>query len=201
MSRDFARSDSPRRGRSRSAPKSRPRSARGPFLIGLTLGLTVALGVYLVDHAYVSLDELLGEEGAASSPVPQAKSTARPRFDFYTILPEMEVVIPEEPEASGTPSRPAPVAAPAAAVTPPPAAKAGGYILQAGSFRSATDADGLKAQLALLGYQASVQTVTINQDTYHRVRVGPYADRVSADAARERLRANAVATMLLRLKG
>ena len=201
MSRDFARSDSSRRGRSRSASKSRPRSAKGPFLTGLTLGLTVALGIYLVDHGYVSLEELLGEEGAATSPVPQAKSASRPRFDFYTILPEMEVVIPEEPVAGGTQTRPAPVAAPAPAVTPPPAAKAGGYILQAGSFRSAADADGVKAQLALLGYQASVQTVTINQDTYHRVRLGPYADRVSADAARERLRANAVATMLLRLKG
>jgi len=200
MSRDFAKSGSHRRGRARSAAKSPPRSAKGPFLFGLTLGLTVALGVYLVDHGYVSLDELLGDGSSGSAATtPAPKPVARPRFDFYTILPEMEVVIPEQPVASKTPVHQAPVNAPAPATVPPP--KAGGYILQAGSFRSAADADGLKAHLALLGYEASVQTVTINQDTYHRVRIGPYADLEHANTARARLQANAVATMLLRLKG
>ncbi|MDX1594921.1 MAG: SPOR domain-containing protein [Gammaproteobacteria bacterium] len=197
MSRDFARSASPSRGRARTPP----RSAKGPFLLGLTLGLTVALGVFLVDHGYVHLDELFGETPTASNPPqPRANPAARPRFDFYTILPEMEVVIPEEPAAEIPPERPvAPREARSDVASPP--AREGGYVLQAGSFRSAADADGLKAQLALLGYQASIQTVTINQDTYHRVRLGPYATRERADAARARLNENDVATMLLRLKG
>ena len=53
------------------------------------------------------------------------------------------------------------------------------------------DADGLKAQLTLLGFQPVVQTVAINSDeNWHRVRIGPYADRDSLEAARIRLRAN-----------
>lgn len=199
MSRDFARSS--RRSRSRSA-SSRPRGGMAPFLVGLTLGLSVALGVFLVDHGYVSLDGLFGDP-ATAPPSPKPSPATQPRFDFYTILPEMEVVIPEEPVAGGgAVTRPAPADAPAPGPAAVPApGRAGGYILQAGSFRSAADADGLKAQLALLGYQASVQTVTINQDTYHRVRLGPFADLERANAARARLRENAVATLLLRLKG
>ncbi len=199
MTRDYARSSSHPRGRAHHAP--RPRSARGPFLLGLTLGLTVALGVYLLDHDYVSLDGLLGRTPrAAAPPVPRTSEATRPRFDFYTILPEMEVVIPEEPvPGAASPERPA-VSPPVAASGAAPA-QVGGFILQAGSFRSASDADSVKAQLALLGYVASVQTVTINQDTYHRVRVGPFSSRERADAARARLAENAVATILLRLKG
>ena len=199
MSRDYARSSSPSRGRTRSNPK--PRSVMPPFLVGLTLGLSVAVGVYLVDHGYVSLEGWPGDEGAMPpTPVPKATEAPRPRFDFYTILPEMEVVIPEEP--------PTDAVAPRAVTPPPPVPPAGstptatrGYVLQAGSFRSASDADALKAQLALLGYAASVQTVTINQDTYHRVRLGPFASRDRADAARAQLAASAVSTILLRLKG
>lgn len=196
MSKDFARSSSRQRGRSRGHPPQG--SAKGPFLLGLTLGLTVALGIYLVDHGYVSLDTLFGNERAAPpTPVAKTSEAPRPRFDFYTILPEMEVVIPEEP--AGGVATPRPVAPPPASPVAP-SVPVSGYILQAGSCRSASDADALKAQLALLGYEASVQTVTINQDTYHRVRLGPFASRERADAARAQLAGNAVSTLLLRLK-
>ncbi len=201
MSRDYARSSSHARGRARGQP--RPRSAMPPFLVGLTLGLSVAVGVYLVDHGYVSLEALLGEaRKPPPTPVPKTAEAPRPRFDFYTILPEMEVVIPEEPTVDAPSPRPvAPSLPPSPPTTPGAQVPASGYVLQAGSFRSASDADTLKAQLALLGYEASVQRVTINQDTYHRVRVGPFASRERADAARAQLAGNAVSTILLRLKG
>ena len=67
----------------------------------------------------------------------------------------------------------------------------GHYILQVASFKSMNDADGLKAQLTLLGFRPVVQTVAINSDEkWHRVRIGPYADRESLEAARVRLRAD-----------
>jgi len=89
------------------------------------------------------------------------------KFNFYTILPELEVLIPDSetrpPESKSQGS---------------PAAVAAGkqYILQAGSFRGQDDADKLKATLALLGFEASVQKVTINREAWHRVRLGPYAN-------------------------
>ena len=126
---------------------------------------------------------------------------AKPKFEFYTLLPEMEVVVPDEDldaqgpapvESSGTAE--APTSAPAETDTPgemDSAMKSGHYILQVASFKSMTDADGLKAQLTLLGFQPVVQTVAINSDEkWHRVRIGPYADRDSLEAARIRLRAD-----------
>jgi cell division protein FtsN len=139
-------------------------------------------------------------------------SPAKPRFDFYTILPEMEVVIPEEEISAKTaPGAFKPAVTPptavleskpdVSAVTKPatglpqsqpnarPSKPSGGnYFLQSGSFRAADQADRLKARLALLGLEASVQKVTINKNTIHRVRVGPFADFSSLDQARALMR-------------
>ena len=133
--------------------------------------------------------------------VDSAAPPAKPKFEFYTLLPEMEVVVPDEDLAAPAP---APAESSAAAETPTsatdeddapgdtdPALKSGHYVLQVASFRSIKDADGLKAQLTLLGFQPVVQTVAINSDEkWHRVRIGPYADRDSLEAARIRLRSN-----------
>ena len=149
-----------------------------------------------------------------------AKPPPKPKFEFYTLLPEMEVVVPDEdlsaaspaPAASddqptrarhGTSDESGTSTAPDTAVTadstaeedtpvdPETALKPGHYILQVASFRRMRDADGLKAQLTLLGYRPVVQTVAIDSDEkWHRVRIGPYADRDALEAARVRLRAD-----------
>ena len=158
----------------------------------------------------------------AAEPVPPKQqdkapspSPAKPRFDFYTILPEMEVVIPEEELAAKTPSsafrtveQPAAAtpertpAKPAAASVSPqsqpqpavkPAASSGGnYFLQSGTFNTMDQAERLKAQLALLGLGASVQKVTINRNTIHRVRVGPFRDYTALNAARAKMRQHGI---------
>ena len=91
----------------------------------------------------------------------------KPRYDFFTVLPEMEVVVPEQEL-----SRKADKADPAHQYdSRKPRIN---YILQAGSFRNATDAEQMKARLALLGSMATVQKVTVNGQTWHRVRIGPF---------------------------
>jgi cell division protein FtsN len=60
-------------------------------------------------------------------------------------------------------------------------------LIQAGSFRSAEDADGLKARLAMLGMVARIQQVTVDDETWHRVRLGPYQTARAADRARREL--------------
>jgi cell division protein FtsN len=122
---------------------------------------------------------------AAPAPVPPPP---KPRFDFYTILPGMEVVVPEQ-EITGKPREGVrQVEAP------------GIYLLQAGSFRTLQQADQLKAKLALLGLQSDIQTVTINnRDTWHRVRVGPYKDLDALNTARARLKENGLDAILLRV--
>ena len=151
----------------------------------------------------------LGVESIATPP--------KPKFEFYTLLPEMEVVVPDE-------DLPAPKPAPTESsstdeddatnersttneedLTEPPstndeedaqkktetAPKSGHYVLQIASLRSMQEADGLKAQLILLGFSPVVQSVAINSDEkWYRVRIGPYADRDALGAARARLRVN-----------
>ncbi|MGH8110571.1 MAG: SPOR domain-containing protein, partial [Rhodanobacteraceae bacterium] len=49
------------------------------------------------------------------------------------------------------------------------------YVLQVGAFPKASDADAMKARLALQGVTAHVQAVTLDGQVWNRVRVGPFA--------------------------
>ncbi len=126
----------------------------------------------------------------------------KPRFDFYTILPEMEVVVPEpEPEeepravVSSRPARPDARERP-----PKPAVTGGRYMLQMGSFRRYADADRLKASLALVGIRAEIQKVRIaNGETFHRVRSGPY-DRDKVNRLRAKLKQNRINSLVIKLR-
>jgi cell division protein FtsN len=89
---------------------------------------------------------------------------------------------------------------PAEPLAPPPPAGGGRYILQAGSSRNAADAERLRASLALQGMAAQVQPVTVNGETWHRIRVGPFASRPEADAAQRQLHGARINTMLLELR-
>lgn len=127
-----------------------------------------------------------GEAGVAAEPAKPAET--RPKYDFYSVLPEMEVVIPDEEVA-------------AQAQQPEAAAPTGQRLfLQAGSFKGAPDAEAMKAKLALLGQRASVVAVTVNGATWHRVRVGPFASARELDDARRALDANGIAAIALREK-
>jgi cell division protein FtsN len=128
------------------------------------------------------------------------QETPKPTFEFYTILPEMEVVIPDEelmaPEPPASAGRPAPVETPAAAIQQGTA-----YILQMGSFRKYQDADRMKAKLALIGIEAEIQKVSINnRDTFHRVRSGPYRGQRQLNAVRNLAKQNNIATLVIKLK-
>ena len=111
-----------------------------------------------------------------------AKPAEMPRFDFYTILPNQEVVVPD-PEPDDKKAKPVPE---------------GVYYLQVGSFRNLDDANGRRARVILLGTEASIQSVIIDRDTWHRVRVGPYKDLARLREVRQRLRDNKIETLLVR---
>jgi cell division protein FtsN len=126
--------------------------------------------------------------------------TPKPTFEFYTILPEMEVVIPDEELVAPEPPRASGSSAPVE--TPPSAFQQGtAYILQMGSFRKYADADRMKAKLALIGIEAEIQKVSINnRDTFHRVRSGPYRGQRQLNAARKLAKENNIATLVIKLK-
>jgi cell division protein FtsN len=175
------------------------------MLFGLGLGLIVAIGVYLRTPSGTRAAEprtAAAAETAAPKTTPASQrrtasaqtSTAAAgskenRFDFYEILPQFEVVVPEDD---------APAAATAAA-RPRPAAAPGSFLLQAGSFSAAADADRLKANLALLGFESHVQRVTIEDDVFNRVRIGPIADLDTAQRIQRQLRAAGIDPLLMKV--
>lgn len=173
------------------------------MLFGLALGLLVALAVYV---RFAPEPPPLPEP--PQQPEPLAKSAASPpkaapreakprpenngdgqnRFDFYEMLPRFEVVVPEvetEVDAGGA----------AAPVKEP-----GLYVLQVGSFRAQKDADRLQASLALLGIESRIQRVAVDDETFHRVRIGPSSDLDEINRIRRRLHEQRIDSLLMRVQ-
>jgi len=84
-----------------------------------------------------------------------------------------------------------------------PKGSAGGgasYLVQIASLRKASDAEQLKARLALLGIRTSIQRVTVNGKDYHRVRAGPYQGRREVNKTRALLSSNGLDSIAVKLK-
>ena len=167
-------------------------------MVGLIVGLFVAFLVFIKVSPQQPLSEQVALDIPAEQEIPEAPKVRKkpapppkPRFDFYNLLPEMEVLVPEE-EIKGTPTREGVKRV----------EKPGTYLLQAGSFRSRKQADQLRAKLALLGMETSIQTVSINsKQSWHRVRVGPFNNLRDLNQARSLLKKNGIDAILIRLKG
>lgn len=189
-----------RRNARRSAKKGKP--AWVWFLLGNFVG---GFAVFIL-----FLSDLKQAQPVASNKTAKAESrqpVAQPKFDFYTLLKETEVPVPE----SSAPARPRPSTpkparvasepertrlAPSttslansrnAAAAPSPApssAEALVYVLQAASFKSAQDAQRLRAELSLSNLDVSIEAANVAGGTRHRVLVGPYAS--SDEVARAR---------------
>ena len=95
------------------------------------------------------------------------------------MLPKFEVVVPEKDRevARDRGSAPANIERP------------GVYVLQAGSYRQQAEADRIRAQLKMQGIDANVQRVAVDDDVWHRVRIGPITDLTELNRLRARLRA------------
>lgn len=136
---------------------------------------------------------------ARPAKAPQQSKPPTPRYEFYRLLPEMEVTVPQ----SGRDNRPAgprkPQPAKDAAASSKPPAK---YMLQAGSFRSFGPADRLKAQLALLGIEANIEQVNRSaSEQVYRVHIGPFQDLQRVDQVRSRLKQHSIDAIVLKTGG
>ncbi len=180
------------------------------LLAGLAIGLTIALLVYLHGQKLLRESRQSTENVAVKTDSRQPKSLqaqesttpSRRSFDFYTLLPELEVDIPQEPQqheqTKATPDPPS--SSHSIKPTQNNQTTTGSYFLQAGSFQRLKEADSLKAKLALLGVEANIESVRVNTGTWHRVRIGPYKIRSELDQVRAKLQRNNVDTLLLMAK-
>jgi len=144
-------------------------------------------------------------------PQTQAPPPTKPSFVYHQLLPEMEVLVPDEELGATSPPPKRPVRVPSekkevSAQTQPAskpddtASTGSSYLIQVASFRTASDAEQLKAKLALLGVHAQIQQVRVNGKSYHRVRAGPYMDKQTLSKARTLLTSKGLETMAIKLK-
>ncbi|MEM7466392.1 MAG: SPOR domain-containing protein [Pseudomonadota bacterium] len=181
MARDYKNS-----GAKKKAQREKPMGSWMSFVSGLSLGLLVAFLVYLwrdqvpaVDGGRIAnqVEEFIFEKDPENTEISDIAidDTPTPKFDFYNILPEVEVKVPDwQLEANDTGD--------SGDLQP------GTYVLQVGSFRELKDADRAKAQLALSGMHAKIHRVVINgQDVWYRVHLGPFEDSETIQAARRKL--------------
>jgi cell division protein FtsN len=172
-----------------------------PAWFWLLGGVLIGLGTAVVLMVKGYLPELKQHMPATDSKAPassesalieksdkEAEKAKKPRYDFFTVLPEMEVVVPEQ-ELSRK-AEPVPDTTTTSVQD--------NYILQVGSFRNAADAEQMKARLALLGSIATVQTVTVDGQTWHRVRIGPFEGARKADEVRRMLSDNQIDTLVMK---
>ena len=165
----------------KNASRNHRRSNESPVftgvMIGLIVGAILAVGVAL----WITGSNPFRASAPTVPPAPatpDAPETA-PSFDFYKVLP------------SDAPDELPPTDKPAAPVTR--------YYLQAGAFHSASEADNLKAQLALLGVAAVIQTSDVpDKGVLHRVRVGPFDAMDEINRTRSLLVQNNIPTTLVK---
>jgi cell division protein FtsN len=200
MARDYKQSKRRRSSRSRS-------SSRWPWLFGgLVIGFAAGSVVYFISTHSKDTTARTAEKSVAAAPAaapaaalarkpaasaakPAEDKDEKPGLDFYKMLPEMEVKITSDAldDARGSPRK---------------AGRQGIYVLQIGSFRSPAEADKLKAQLAFIGVESSIQPVIINNEgTWYRVQSGPYKDLKDLQQPRANLQRNNIDFKLLQLGG
>ena len=179
------------------------KSGAGSLVIGILIGLLLGLGIALGVAWYINRmptpfvnrgvppvkSESLNNTDAAKADESGARSKdGKPRFDFYKILPGSEEPVTEQ-QFKDAQQKPAPAHANET------------FYLQAGAFQNAPDADNLKARLALLGVEASIQTTALpDKGVWHRVRVGPYTAIEELNRARDTLKQNGIETTLIKVR-
>ena len=165
------------------------------FGLGLALGLSLSLFVLIWQNyreknaahvvAEVPRPEPHPGKGAGAGDV---EDNAK-NYDFYDMLPNFEVVVPEKDREVSRERDNAP-----AKIERP-----GVYVLQAGSYRKQEEADRIRAQLKVQGIDANVQRVAVDEDVWHRVRIGPITDLAELNRLRARLRAADLDALVIRV--
>ncbi len=196
------------------APKKTSRGAtRSPASTGLPasvlLGTGFIAGIVCSVLVFSALSKqpnnevkVAAEKTAAAAKVKADRKevSTNTKFDFFTLLPEREVIVNDErpaPKPVATTTAPKNERPPAEAKPDPNIEK---YILQAGSFRQNTDADRRRAQILLLGLDAKVESVEANGERWHRVYVGPFQSHNTLSDARSKLINESIDTLVIRQK-
>ena len=190
MAQDYAKKRKPSAGQKKPAPrrrKSPSKPAREPISALRWYSAGIITGVILCFLMYLgTLPAAPGTPGAATeADLAAAIETEppKPRFDFYTLLPQQTIDVEVDPgEIAKTRTNPTIEL----------------YILQAGSFRQREDADRRRAELLLLSLDPKVEETSGDNGRWFRVYVGPFESRSAVAKARGLTAAQNIDTLLLK---
>lgn len=185
MARDYKR-------KHKKIPSSRAKRASMSWLrvvLGCCVGAVLTVAVFV---QFILPQDFLRPSSQATTEKDAGK---KPRFDFYNILPEMEVQVP----AAKTPPKSTATAPKNDTAESVKESAPSQYRLQLASFKSYEEADRFKAQLAFWGIEAEIDTVSIKTaETWHRVRTVLYSTRVQAEDVQKQLEAEGIHSILLK---
>ncbi len=189
MTKDYtSKKRSPQRNKTSTKPRSNRRQSRTPnrapawawIVIGLLVAALVSLLLFLANRSDAPS---VSNTKPASAAVPTETPTAQPRFDFYEILKEREVTVPDR-SAEIRASVPDDI----------------NYFLQAGAFRSDQDANKLRVELLLSNLETNIEPSTKNGQTWYRVITGPFETCSKMAKARSVLSPQGMSPSLLKRK-
>ena len=183
-------------------PREKKRKPVGGTLLGIFIGLVLGLAIATAAAIYVTNAPVpfvnKTQQQRATTPqadqklaeTAKAGAAEKPKFDFYKILPGQEEPVTDRELKSAAAKQ---------------AEKSGAprdlYFVQAGAFQNPADADNLKARLALMGLQASVEPANLpDKGTWYRVRLGPYTQLDEINRVRQTLAQNAIDASLVKIK-
>ena len=185
MARDYAKKKKPAPRNKRSASRKQEKKPANPLrwygagvLTGVLLSFLLYLGTLPPSQP---APEPVAETDGESQEVP------KPRFDFYTMLPEQTMDVEIDPNDVVEPR------GSSAAQT-----EQTYYLLQAGSFKTMEDADRRRAELLLLGLEPRVEESSGDNGRWFRVFLGPFESRSAMAKARSLTAGQEIDTLLLR---
>lgn len=184
MTRDYAK-------KKRTAPARKKANNPIPWWVWMLTGSALSafvmfllyLGALQDRQPQTKSTEQIPKVAQTPSPEKVTENIPKPRFDFYKLLKESEVIVPATEPAG---------------VNESTTQVQSEYILQVGSFRKATDADKLRAQLILLNLEARTEAVTVRRENWHRVIVGPFSNQSKLAKARSTLVSNRYNALVLK---
>ena len=162
----------------------------GGFVLGVVVTVLYRVGTPVPGRAPVNGEPPAAAAGTSAT----AAAPATNEFTFHDILGNLEVAVPGKIKPEAKPAGATDGGKPGDVAKPAPA-----YALQVGAFRTEAEADRMRAELALLGFEAKIQKATIDdKDTWFRVRLGPFKDAAEFEKVRARLDENKVKSVPVR---
>lgn len=169
----------------------------GLALIGLIGGLISYFKHRQQEAAVAQVETPVAKPATAVIPPEPPKPPPKPKYEFYNVLKDREVVIGTDEIQSRTlikPREQEPVKAKVVSTSAAPQR----FIVQVGAFASQADADRLKARIAFLGWQARIENSTgADGKPISRVRLGPFKDTGEADRLRKQLTDNGINSIMI----